>query len=171
MANANRAGTLWVKEDAYLDMVREGERKYPLETGGILMGYHAQSSFDVVVTRVIGPGDNAKHSRARFVPDTDSQTKEIARVYGESGQIYTYLGDWHTHPNGTTDTSILDRCTLYRIAFASGARAPHPVMLILAGKVGTWQPGAVRWVADKRLWVFAQILEMRTQILFRKAGC
>lgn len=42
----------------------------PWETGGMLMGYVADNG-DYVVTQLIGPGPNAKHSRYRFLPDNE----------------------------------------------------------------------------------------------------
>jgi integrative and conjugative element protein (TIGR02256 family) len=80
-----------------------------------------------------GVGPQAAHSRTRFLPDHDFHESEIARIYEESGRRITYLGDWHTHPQGSGHLSHRDLKTLASIAADSRARAPIPLMTILAG--------------------------------------
>ena len=77
-------------------MVEEARRCLPNETGGAFMGYWSDPN-TVVITDVIGPGPNAKHTRYSFHPDVEYHAAEIDRIYSQSGRINTYLGDWHTH--------------------------------------------------------------------------
>lgn len=112
-------------------MAQEGKRTVPNETGGVLMGYWPSEN-TVVITHIIGPGSNARHTRYAFYPDLDFHEREIKRVYIESERISTYLGDWHTHPHGGNGTSQRDRKTLLNIACAPEARAPKPLMAILS---------------------------------------
>ena len=58
---------------------------------------------------------------------------EIAEHYYASGRVETYLGDWHSHPNGGGRLSSLDRRTLAMIAGFDAARAPRPLMAVLHG--------------------------------------
>lgn len=122
----------WVKRSVLEPMLVEAERSTPYETGGCLMGYWLVPFKEVVITKLIGPGPNAKHLRNKFEPDHEWQAAEIARVYKESGYLYTYLGDWHTHPCSRPSLSWRDRRTLRRIASYPPARAPTPLMGILA---------------------------------------
>lgn len=105
------------------------------------MGYWPDST-SVVITDVIGPGPDAKHARYSFHPDVVHHDDEIERIYLASGRLHTYLGDWHTHPKGAARTSQKDRKTLRAIATDSFARAPRPLMAILAGnqnwKIAVW---------------------------------
>lgn len=50
----------------------------------------------------------------------------------------TYLGDWHTHPNGSPALSRKDLRTLRRIARHPAARISQPVMAVLAGGPAAW---------------------------------
>ena len=123
-------------------MKSEAARVAPYETGGVLMGYWARPYSEVVVTATIGPGPNARHEATRFLPDADYQDGEIARLYHGSGRTVTYLGDWHSHPDGGLALSRADRLTLRRIATTPAARAPVPLMAILADgqpwRLGVW---------------------------------
>src|SRR5688572_32861348 len=88
-------GTIeWVHRRVSEQLVNEAERVFPFETGGVLMGYWAKNYLEVVITHVIGPGPDAKHSVSGFVPDYSFQEVEIERVYEESRRLYMYLGDW-----------------------------------------------------------------------------
>ena len=121
-------------------MLAEAASRYPLETGGVLMGYWTENYKEVVVTAVTGPGPKAIHKTTSFAPDADFHETEISRLYNESGRVHTYLGDWHTHPNGTCYLSRKDRATLKRISRYKAARAPAPIMAILAGS-SDWEFG------------------------------
>jgi integrative and conjugative element protein (TIGR02256 family) len=81
------------------------------------------------------------------MPDYDYQEEEIARVYRDLGRLFTYLGDWHTHPDGRLHLSAIDRKTLKRIADHPAARIHNPVMILLAGG-NPWRLGAWRWGAS-----------------------
>lgn len=128
----------WIASEVWQSVCFDAARKEPLETGGMLIGYWASKS-DVVITRSLAAGPEAKHRRAAFSPDQDYQERELARIYGATGGVETYLGDWHTHPG--QDWPVLsgkDRSTLKRIARAPEARAPTAVTMILGGSGNTW---------------------------------
>lgn len=134
----------WISQAALDAMVTEARRVSPLETGGVLVGYWAPAPEAVVITGCVGPSPKATHSKQRFIPDADSHDGAIARLYCESGGLRTYLGDWHSHPEGGFDLSRRDRFTLKRIAESPGSRAPVPLMVILAGK-RTWKLAVWRY--------------------------
>src|SRR3546814_16291233 len=96
-------------------MVAEADRKFPLETGGILVGYFAENG-DPVVCAALGPGPHAIHWRKRFTPDHACQCTQLDDIYDQSSGSNTYLGDWHTHPHGVPQLSWLDRRTQLRRA-------------------------------------------------------
>lgn len=114
-------------------MTLESARRFPEETGGVLLGYSDESGFEIVIEHAIGPGPEASHARTYFLPDQNFHEQEIARIYSTSGRMSTYLGDWHSHPAGGAYLSKTDRKTLERISRAETARFPRPLMALLAG--------------------------------------
>lgn len=143
-------GKAWVPTTVTHVMREEAMRTFPLESGGVLLGYWADEFQEVVITHATGPGSNAVHRRHSFVPDHEFQEAEVARIYQESGRISGYLGDWHSHPLGDVNLSRRDRRTLRRIAGHEEARAPVPVMAVVAGSEHTWLLAVWRY-APKRL--------------------
>lgn len=104
------------------------------------MGYRGGN--DIVITNVVGPGPNAIHTRNSFTPDHEWQQKEINHIYDSSNRINTYLGDWHSHPNGALYLGWQDKRTLNRIASCVDARVPNPIMMVVSGGLEKWKLGA-----------------------------
>jgi integrative and conjugative element protein (TIGR02256 family) len=135
-----RAAPVEIANSVLSEIESEAERRFPLESGGILLGYRYPSRREPIrITTQIGPGPKARHARHRFEPDGTWQDTELASAYERSGRLLTYLGDWHSHPNGPGKPSRLDRQTARAIARCREARLPHPLLLILHGKPGAWQ--------------------------------
>lgn len=133
----------WIPKSAYLKMCALGKQSFPLETGGMLLGYVADNS-DVVVKAIIGPGPNAIHRRYRFSPDAVYQQEELSEHHLRTNGRETYLGDWHTHPLGSTSLSLMDKRTLTRIAFTPSSGISKPIMAICSGGRNDWEVGVVR---------------------------
>lgn len=124
--------TVWLSDGGVAEIGAEARQAGRREVGGVLMGYI--TGMNVVVTDVIGPGPRAQLREDEFRPDSDWQSREIARIYGESGRTTTYLGDWHTHPESAPAPSPKDMMTAKRIARTKESRVRRPVMLILGKK-------------------------------------
>lgn len=120
----------WLSREALGGMVEEGSTRFPLETGGLLMGYWAGG--EPVVTHAIGPGPAASHSRFNFEPDYAYHRQEVDRVYAEREDLW-YLGDWHTHPCGVAEPSPLDLKMIQGVRDNKDAQLPKPLMLMLGG--------------------------------------
>jgi integrative and conjugative element protein (TIGR02256 family) len=137
----------WISRKAIHEMRQEVERQTPFETGGCLLGYWGKEFEEVVIEECIGAGPKAKHCRFGFSPDSQWQTKEIAKIYESSGRISTYIGDWHSHPEGPLILSWKDRRTLLRIATYAPARAPHPLMALISSppfRMRIWKTEALK---------------------------
>lgn len=124
-----RPHTLHVTVAHVVDLLAEGWLTWPLETGGVLLGRVSGRATEV--TAVVGPGPESRHARTRFEPDTAWQVKQIADLWSADPSII-YLGDWHTHPDGSTRLSHVDRGTGLTIAESPRARQPEPIMLVIA---------------------------------------
>ncbi len=129
--------SLWVSAAAIRGLVDQANRAYPLETGGVLVGYFADNG-EPVVLNAVGPGPAATHRRYRFLPDHAWQCEQLDFLFEQSKGALTYMGDWHTHPNGIPRMSWLDRRTLRSIARHPDAKVPRPLMLIGGGSPQNW---------------------------------
>lgn len=147
LPDVQQLARLFLPVEILQQMHAEANNSVPNETGGVLLGAMTDSA--VWVEAVIGPGPNAVHRRASFIPDGDDQQRKIAAAYQSSGRRIAYLGDWHTHPVGGAYLSRTDVRTLRSIARHDEARQANPVMVVLAGG----EPWDVRaWHLLDRSW-------------------
>lgn len=126
----------WLSAAALDTMKVEASRTFPLETGGVLLGYW--SGNEAVIIASSGPGPLALHGEDHYVPDNSYHSSFVAAAYAASGRRATYLGDWHSHPLGSCSLSELDIKTMRRIARHQRARVSCPLMLVLSGRE-PWQ--------------------------------
>jgi integrative and conjugative element protein (TIGR02256 family) len=149
----------WLSLSLFAEMCREASLANPRETGGVLLGYW--SGTQAVICSLVSAGPKSQKRNDNFVPDHDFQERQIATLYKASGRLHTYLGDWHSHPDGLPLPSGLDRRTLKKIARYGPARAPMPLMLIVAGRPGDWQVAA--WIYRKT-WPTGRIEEVEAKL-------
>lgn len=136
---------VWLSSRVLETMREYGRELFPLEDGGILLGW--RSGDDRVVVDVRGPGPHALHGRHCFIPDHDWQVDQINKAFEASNGTVDYLGDWHSHPGGVAEMSDLDSATLLRIT----RRVSSPLMLIIAGSGTEWSARCWRGQLTKRL--------------------
>lgn len=122
-------------------MAEQAEEHRPNETGGILLGHRSGSH--VVVREIVGAGPAAVRTTTGMRPDHEYQVQAIDEAFTASDGAVTYLGDWHSHPDGSAELSGRDRRTLRNIAGAPDAFCPQPALLIVAStEDGVWLPVA-----------------------------
>jgi integrative and conjugative element protein (TIGR02256 family) len=120
---------IWLKKSVIDEILLDGNKCLPKETGGIIMGYSV-SALEFVITDLIGAGKEAIHGYNSFEPDQLFHLEEVKRIYQASNGFITYLGDWHTHPNSYPYLSSKDKKTICTIANYEKARLLNPLMLI-----------------------------------------
>jgi len=147
---------LWIPKFIYQNMIINAEKWAPFETGGVFMGYHAHNK-DIVITNMIEAGPEARHRKYRFHPDQKYQLEQIEKIYYQSKNSVTYLGDWHTHPNNLPGLSFLDKRTLTKIAITPESQNAKPIMAILGGLPQIWTLNVVQFISGKLfLWPFVK---------------
>lgn len=156
----------WIPRRVLAEIKTLASLSYPMETGGMLLGYIADNN-DVVVTAIIGPGPAAKSSRNAFEPDAEFQQVELEAHYRATEGMESYLGDWHTHPHGSSIPSRTDKSTLAHIAFTTSSRIKHPIMAIAGNATGGWELEAFRFQSIKHRILFPNYnLETLNTILY-----
>lgn len=142
----------WIPTAAVEKLASAAATKYPLETGGLILGYWANSR-EAVITEVSLPGPTAGHFKYSYSPDYDHDIDVVSQTYEASGGVQTYLGDWHTHPNTMRPyLSLKDRRALHRIANSAEARTPRPLGMVCAGSCAEWRTKV--WVGEEAWTVF-----------------
>jgi integrative and conjugative element protein (TIGR02256 family) len=124
-------------------IIVESASRYPLETGGILLGRLDGDRAEVVDAG--GPGPEAEHGPAWFVRDGLHAQAELDAQYAQSNGRHDYLGEWHSHP-APVGPSPRDRASLSWIARNRAYDCPHPLLVICQrGRSGGWRLLGYRW--------------------------
>lgn len=153
----NEAQRVWIANEVLVEMHQLARLTFPLETGGMLLGYVADNN-EPVITKIIGPGPNAKHGRFKFVPDGAFQQKLLEEYFKKTNGGETYLGDWHTHPKGSAIPSYTDKKTLANIALLASSGISNPIMAILGSGEGSWSLEVIRFLSEDRKFLFRRYL-------------
>jgi integrative and conjugative element protein (TIGR02256 family) len=144
---------IWLPLEIRRACTRDADRYFPLESGGVFMGY--STGEDLVITAMILGGKSALRTRTSYEPDLDWQNRQIAAHYEASGRRDAYLGDWHSHPN--TKIAYMsgdDRAVMRRIIRSPEARNSAPVMMIFAGVPKAWKEAAWQGrITKRRYWI------------------
>lgn len=130
----NRNLKLVVDSDIIDNIKDAGIKKYPNEFGGFLIGKYSDDLSTVIITRFLLPKKYTGHPTS-FERSTDGLHKLLQKLF-DSKQEY-YVGEWHTHPNGSTRYSSTDFNAMKAITEHKTVNIKNPVLLILSiGKSG-----------------------------------
>lgn len=98
-----------VSEEVLDFIVEESSRRYPAETGGMLIGRWGEEGLSI--EKATGPGPNAKHSPWGFRRDGDHSQVALDEIVRASEGKIDYVGEWHSHPANhglsTKDTTAM----------------------------------------------------------------
>lgn len=105
------------------------------ETGGILVGRDAGAG-TLDITLASGPGPRAVRRKHYFLRDTAFLQGVLDREVARADGAVEYVGEWHVHPALDAPPSVVDRCSLWRIARRPNYPTNRPVLLIVESAKG-----------------------------------
>jgi integrative and conjugative element protein (TIGR02256 family) len=137
------AGAVTISHRVYRDMQAYRQTGWRNETGGALAGYRRDDKV-WMIAKLMHPSSKNKSGRTwlkRYLPDAQ---KFATRVYDESQGRFTYIGEWHTHPEKLPKPSHQDIGMLEDILKGSSPPLPFLFGLILGntGKLCFWYQDA-----------------------------
>ena len=121
----------WIADSHYDRMRVDAKKYYPLETGGVLVGYVTKDG-EYVVTEVILGGPKAERRPLSFMADTKWQREQCDAIWDKTHGTEQYIGDWHTHPDNTVFLSTRDVACLKVIADEPTC-LDNPLMVVFGG--------------------------------------
>jgi hypothetical protein len=105
---------------ALKDQMRmEAEQRRPFETGGVLIGHINWGRQVIYVTGLLPPPTDSEFRTDEFVLGIKGLKKHISVIEKTTSHTLTYLGTWHSHPNGG-GASGKDRSTLAELTRERG---------------------------------------------------
>jgi len=106
-----------------------GIKQYPKEFGGFLIGYYSDNLKTLTIINYLLP---KKYRSLSFIFERSIEgIKEVFDNLFKAKRHY-YVGEWHTHPNGSTMYSQTDLKAMTEIEKCETVKINNPVLLILS---------------------------------------
>lgn len=120
---------LIIDDDLLLKLSNEGISHFPNEFGGFLIGHYSDDFKTLFIQDYLSPQKYNGFS-CLFERSTDGIENMLNHLF-QKKRLY-YIGEWHTHPNGSTMYSQTDLSAMTQIADSETVRIKNPVLLILS---------------------------------------
>lgn len=114
--------------DVFDHIRHHAEKGYPNENGGILVGKYSEDKQTVYIEQVIIPAVK-KLGRTSFIRDASGLEKKWKKL---STMGLRYVGEWHSHPNGSSHYSSIDLLAMAEIEREINIH--NPLLLIVVVK-------------------------------------
>ena len=93
-----------IKASLFNQIKLQAEGEYPNENGGMLAGRYSADRHTVYIEKVVVPVEKLT-GRTSFIRNTKGLEKVWKQLVKEG---LRYVGEWHSHPNGSTQYSRPD---------------------------------------------------------------
>jgi proteasome lid subunit RPN8/RPN11 len=103
----------------------QAESEYPNENGGILIGRYSTDRHTVHIEKIVVPVKKMT-GRTMFMRNTKGMEKVWEQLAKDG---LRYVGEWHSHPNGSTKYSSTDLATMVEIE--KEVSIENPLLLIV----------------------------------------
>lgn len=120
---------LVIDSDVINEIKNIGIKKHPNEFGGFLVGKYSNDLNTLTITNFLLP--------KKYLSQPMSFKRSIDGISGILEDLFItkeeyYVGEWHTHPNGSSSYSSTDFNAMKSIAEFETVNIKNPVLLILS---------------------------------------
>lgn len=127
--NKHRKVELIISEELLDEISKVGIKHFPNEFGGFLIGNYSADYKTLYINEFILPKDY-KGSKFFFERSSKGMKVFFNNLFKKKKEFY--IGEWHTHPNGSTQFSPTDLKAMTSIESSPSVVIKNPVLLILS---------------------------------------
>lgn len=114
-----------IKSSVFNQIQLQAESEYPNENGGMLAGHYSDDRHTVYIERLVVPVEK-RTGRTTFIRNPQG----LEEVWQELSMVgLVYVGEWHSHPNGSTKYSVTDLKSMIEIE--KEVAIENPILLII----------------------------------------
>lgn len=122
-----------MKPEIAIKMKSEMGIAMPYETGGVFIGTINKKNRTIHVTDMIPAPSDSESNEITFYRGVNNLPEEIDNIKRLSGQIFGYIGEWHSHPFGPNGLSQKDMKEVNKhIKEFRSLSNPMPLFIMLA---------------------------------------
>ena len=130
MSDKNTGLEIFILDSLLKEISDMGIKKYPREFGGLLIGHYNDNYTSLTITCTLLP-EKFNGSRYLFERSIDGLKESIVKLYNLQPRQY-YIGEWHTHPDGSTNYSNTDLNAMIEIENCEAVGINNPILLIVS---------------------------------------
>lgn len=119
-----------IPEELLNKIVEVGIKKYPKEYGGFLIGFYTDDFKTLHITETILPKEY-RNSKYSFERSATGIKEDLKKMYDLVPKQY-YVGEWHTHPDNSSQYSMTDLNAMIEIAECKTVGINNPTLMILS---------------------------------------
>lgn len=127
--NEHKKVNLSITEEVLQKIKHHALSNYPNECGGFFLGKYSENLNTLEIQDILLPISSNKSS---YLFERSIQGLEkIFLDYFQQKNLY-YVGEWHTHPNGSSQYSHIDLNAMHEIVACKTVSITNPIMMILS---------------------------------------
>ncbi len=119
-----------IRASVFTQIQLQAEAEYPNENGGMLAGRYSADRHTVFIEKVVIPVEKLT-GRATFMRNAKGLKKAWEQLAKDG---LRYVGEWHSHPNGSTQYSGTDLAAM--IDIEKEVTIENPLLLIVGVRSG-----------------------------------
>lgn len=123
------------------EMVKLAKKHFPREVGTSLVGSYSDDGHVATVTGLAPLTRDSRGGRFTFTRGSAGLGEFFRKLFRVSRGREHYVGDWHSHPEGSPTPSATDSENAMGIANDSQALCPECILVILAINAGAAELG------------------------------
>lgn len=133
----------------------QAEGEYPNENGGMLAGRYSVDRHTVYIENVVVPMEK-QTGRTTFMRNT----KGLEKIWNQLARKgLRYVGEWHSHPNGSTQYSSTDLAAM--IDIEKEVAIENPIMLIVGVRGSGINAHTFYCYKNKKLLEYKKMIDLR----------
>lgn len=126
-----------IKPEIAIKMKSEMGIAMPNETGGVFIGTINKKNRTIHVTDMIPAPSDSESNEVTFYRGINNLPEEIDKIKRMSGQVFGYIGEWHSHPFGPNGLSQQDMKEVNKhLKEFRSLSNPMPLFIMLATPEG-----------------------------------
>ena len=129
LKNKHKNVKLIIEDELLNNLETLGINSYPNECGGFLVGYYSSDLMSLYIKDYILP-KKQKCSSLFFERSSEGLKQIFCQLF--SSKKHYYIGEWHTHPDGSSMYSYTDLNAMKQIASSTNVCVENPILLILS---------------------------------------
>ena len=130
-------GWTLILDEALRDKLKElRKKKLPNETGGILLGFFNHEARRVYVIDTIPSPPDSEEWPTIYIRGSEMLGQELERVSRVTAGNVEYVGEWHSHPEGSSCRPSRDDIKVFGWLTAHMADEGQPALMAIVGDQG-----------------------------------